>query len=269
MNKKYLGRTSLLATFVGLVALAGTSAHAQEVVTAEVQSSAQPATYTQEAATNPVATIAAIEASRPTVTSGLSVDQQQKMTEFMSQHTELNDLNHQIRVMELQAKLETFRLEKVKAEKEMEDVINGVTQESADDGDRANMNAYGASPFQPPMPALVQAPIEPEKPKEPLDGVYITKIYGLDDNLTVTVYFDNAIVNAKAGDVIGKGVKLVEVGKGKATFAHKGKRKEVALTTGFNAFKNAFDQPKKENDQMGGQMPGGMPMMAQPVFGGY
>lgn len=269
MNKKYRVKISLLATLVGMVALAGTSAHAQEAASSELSSESAPLMHSQEVAAGVEAGVGAIEVSRPTVTSGMSTDQQKKMSEFMSQHQEINDLAHQIKVMELQASLEKFRLEKVKAEKEMEDVINGVTDEKSEGPDMAQANPF-APAFQNPMPMMpvAETPKEPEKPKEPLDGVYITKIYGLDDDLGVTVYFDNAIINAKVGDVIGKGIKLVGIGKGKATFAHKGKRKEVSLTTGFNAYQNAFDQPKKEDDK-GGQMQGGMPMMGQPVYGGF
>lgn len=170
--------------------------------------------------------------ARPTATSNLTADQQKMVNGFITRNNEINELSHQEKILELEAKLEKLKLEKAKAEKERDEIINGPKQSEIDQVSQKSLESD-----------------RDVKSTSPLDSIYITKIYGLDSDLKATVYYKGMITQVEAGDQIDDGIHLIKFVKGGAVFAHKKETKRVSLTTGFNAYAKTFEPEDDEDDE--------------------
>lgn len=179
--------------------------------------------------------------ARPTATSNLTADQQKMVNGFISRNNEINELSHQEKILEIEAKLEKLKLEKAKAEKERDEIINGPKQT---DIDQVSQRSFERD--------------NKVDSTSPLDNIYLTKIYGLDSDLKATVYYKGMITQIEAGDQIDDGIHLIKFVKGGAIFAHKKETKRISLTTGFNAYAKTFDSEDDKDDDDAAQNQNGM-----------
>ena len=113
-------------------------------------------------------------------------------------------------------------------------------------------------------PSLQQIP-SPDQDEEkevvnPLDHIFITKVYGLDNNLRVTVYYKGTILQLRAGDEVADGIRMVRVFDNAAIFAKGKETRRVSMTTGKNAISKAFEEERDDED-----MEMQIPSMATPM----
>lgn len=257
MNKGLTMKKTILASLVSVAAMCSAQVFAQTAPEARSeQVVAQPAQAARAPTVTAAPTAAAaptIEASveRPTVTSNLSSEQRKMLMDYVQNNDELNGLAHKERVLDYEAKLSKLELEKLKAEQER-DVLLG--KAIAPPAPSANTGANGAQ-----GQGKSQAHNDEDEEDEinPLDQIFITKVYGLDNNLRVTVYYKGTILQMRAGDVVADGIRMVRVFDNAAIFAKGKETRRVSMTTGENALSKAFED-ERENEE-------DMPSMATPM----
>lgn len=236
MNKGLTMKKTILASLVGVAAicsgqvLAQTAAQAASVAQAPTVSSA------------PVAPATEARVERPTVTSNLSTEQRKMLMDYVQNNEELNNLAHQERVLDYEAKLSKLQLEKLKAEQER-DVLLGkavtpppVAVSNGADNTQVNGQA--------------KADDDEEEEVNPLDQIFITKVYGLDNNLRVTVYYKGTILQLRAGEEVADGIRMVRVFDNAAIFAKGKETRRVSMTTGENALSKAFEDERDDDEEM-------------------
>lgn len=250
MNKGLMMKKTILATLVGIAAVCSSQAFAQEESTTSA-AAAPVAASAPETPSAPVVT--AVE--RPTLTSNLSGEQRKMLMDYIQNNEQLNELAHKERVLDYEAKLSKLELEKLKAEQERDELLG--KNVAPVDADNKEM---------PGKPISQQPDKQSESDKDevnPLDQIFITKVYGLDNNLRVTVYYKGTILNMRAGDVVADGIRLVRVFDNAAIFAKGKETRRVSMTTGKNAMSKAFEAEREEDEPMDNMaipvgFPGGM-----------
>lgn len=250
MNKGLMMKKTILATLVGIAAVCSSQAFAQE----ESKNSAAAAPVAASAPETPSApVVTAVE--RPTLTSNLSGEQRKMLMDYIQNNEQLNELAHKERVLDYEAKLSKLELEKLKAEQERDELLGkNVAPVDAD-----NQQLPGKPISQQPD----KQPVSDKDEVNPLDQIFITKVYGLDNNLRVTVYYKGTILNMRAGDVVADGIRLVRVFDNAAIFAKGKETRRVSMTTGKNAMSKAFEAEREEDEPMDNMaipmgFPGGM-----------
>lgn len=250
MNKGLMMKKTILATLVGIAAVCSSQAFAQE----ESTNSAAAAPVAASAPETPSApVVTAVE--RPTLTSNLSGEQRKMLMDYIQNNEQLNELAHKERVLDYEAKLSKLELEKLKAEQER-DVLLGKNVAPVD---ADNKEQPGNLIRQ----QLDKQPASDKDEVNPLDQIFITKVYGLDNNLRVTVYYKGTIMNMRAGDVVADGIRLVRVFDNAAIFAKGKETRRVSMTTGKNAMSKAFEAEQEDDEPMKNMaipmgFPGGM-----------
>lgn len=250
MNKGLMMKKTILATLVGIATVCSSQVFAQE----ESTNSAAVAPVAASAPKTPSAPVAtAVE--RPTLTSNLSSEQRKMVMDYIQNNEQLNELAHKERVLEYEAKLSKLELDKLKAEQERDELLGkNVAPVGADNKEQ---------PGKPIIQQLDKQPVSDKDEVNPLDQIFITKVYGLDNNLRVTVYYKGTILNMRAGDVVADGIRLVRVFDNAAIFAKGKETRRVSMTTGKNAMAKAFEAERKDDDPMENMaipmgFPGGM-----------
>lgn len=236
MNKGLTMKKTILASLVGVAAICSGQVFAQTAV--QAASTAQAPTVSSA----PVAPVTEARVERPTVTSNLSTEQRKMLMDYVQNNEELNNLAHQERVLDYEAKLSKLQLEKLKAEQER-DVLLGkaVTPPAAavsNSADNAQVNGQA------------KADDDEEEEVNPLDQIFITKVYGLDNNLRVTVYYKGTILQLRAGDEVADGIRMVRVFDNAAIFAKGKETRRVSMTTGENALSKAFEDERDDDEEM-------------------
>jgi len=267
MNKGLMMKKTMLASLIGMATLCSGHVLAQVPASAPVTeqktvvspasataatpvTSATPATPAATAA--PEAPAVSAPAERPTVTSNLSTEQRKMLMDYVQNNEELNDLAHKERVLDYEAKLSKLELEKLKAERERDKLLG------------KDVPAISATEETQKAPSLQQIP-SPDQDEEkevvnPLDHIFITKVYGLDNNLRVTVYYKGTILQLRAGDEVADGIRMVRVFDNAAIFAKGKETRRVSMTTGKNAISKAFEEERDDED-----MEMQIPSMATPM----
>lgn len=236
MNKGLTMKKTILASLVGVAAICSGQVLAQTAV--QAASVAQAPTVSSA----PVAPATEARVERPTVTSNLSTEQRKMLMDYVQNNEELNNLAHQERVLDYEAKLSKLQLEKLKAEQER-DVLLGkaVTPPpvaASNGADNAQVNGQA------------KADDDEEEEINPLDQIFITKVYGLDNNLRVTVYYKGTILQLRAGDEVADGIRMVRVFDNAAIFAKGKETRRVSMTTGENALSKAFEDERDDDEEM-------------------
>ena len=253
MNKGLMMKKTILASLVGVAAMCSTQLFAQTTPNAgasQVAAQAAPVTRAPTVTAAPAApSTPTVQASveRPTVTSNLSSEQRKMLMDYVQNNEELNNLAHKERVLDYEAKLSKLELEKLKAEQERDVLLGKAVTPLAP---TESAVAQGA-------PGKAQAQDDEEEESNPLDHIFITKVYGLDNNLRVTVYYKGTILQLRAGDQVDDGIRMVRVFDNAAIFAKGKETRRVSMTTGENALSKTFEN-ERDNDQE-------MPSMATPM----
>ncbi len=252
MNKGIIMKKSILAALIASTVLMSSGAAMAQVEAGTTAKLAPSAPQVQEV--DPSAVI-----ERPTATSNLSKEQMAMVNDFIDKNKEIVDLSHREKVLGLEAKLAKLELEKAKSAMEKEkianDAISEITMKS-----KAEAEAKEVKPSK--------AELERDGA---LNHVYLTKIYGLDDQLKATVYYKGSIVSLQPGDELPDGIRLVRIVKGGAIFSKGKEVRRVSMTTGYNAYANSFVNKNDEEDDegsTGNQSMGvtqGYPVMASPI----
>ncbi len=254
MNKGLMMKKTILASLIGMATLCSGHVLAQvpDSATATTQKttvstpSVTAATPAAPAVTSaPEAPAVSAPAERPTVTSNLSAEQRKMLMDYVQNNEELNDLAHKERVLDYEAKLSKLELEKLKAERERDELLVKAVP------------AITTADKTTPAPGFQQMPshdAEEEEEANPLDQIFITKVYGLDNNLRVTVYYKGTILQLRAGDEVADGIRMVRVFDNAAIFAKGKETRRVSMTTGKNALSKAFEEERDE-EEMGMEMP--------------
>lgn len=191
--------------------------------------------------------------NKPTVTSSLSSKQVEVIQSYADKNKEIDLLNHRERVLETESKILKLQLDKAKSELEIDMLLNPkkyedpVAQAPAYISTNEGKGGKGKS--------------SSSEPESSLNDIYVTKIYGMDNRLSATVYYKGSILDLNAGDEIDDGIKLVKIVKGGAIFSDGKKTKRVSMTTSYNAYVKSFpkDDDDDDNDGFNPMMP--IPMM--------
>jgi hypothetical protein len=250
MNKGLMMKKTILATLVGIATACSSQVFAQEAST--VAASAVPAIAS--APETPSAPVVSPAVERPTLTSNLSSDQLKLLKDYIQNNEQLNELAHKERVLDYEARLSKLELEKLKAEQERDELLVKVVAPAIAEKKEQSTKSTGEQ-------SASHSGDDDEA--NPLDQVFITKVYGLDNNLRVTVYYKGTILNMRAGDEVADGIRLVRVFDNAAIFAKGKETRRVSMTTGKNAMSKAFDSDRDEQDSMQNMatpigFPGGM-----------
>jgi hypothetical protein len=246
MNKGSMMKKTILATLVGIATACSSQVFAQEASAAPVVASAPEKPSAPEVS-------AAVE--RPTLTSNLSKDQRKLLNDYIQNNEQLNELAHKERVLDYEAKLSKLELEKLKAEQERDELLGKGVVTATTEKKELPIKSTGEH--------LSSHSQDDEDEANPLDQIFITKVYGLDNNLRVTVYYKGTILNMRAGDEVADGIRLMRVFDNAAIFAKGKETRRVSMTTGKNAMSKAFDSDRDEQDPMQNMatpigFPGGM-----------
>ncbi|MDT8925004.1 hypothetical protein RBE51_19635 [Pseudomonas taiwanensis] len=170
------------------------------------------------------------ELAPATLYSKTTPEQQQELQTSEKNSKKLDELNRQRE--QAQAELEILKIKQEKARTQSEiRKLNGekLPSEIQAAAEQATQNAAPGA----------------QKPKSPLEMVYVTQIYGFSGEEVVTVYYNNSIVKVKRGQIVTDGVRMDRVLDNGAVFSYKGKLRTVLLTTEKQAEARSFTEVDK------------------------
>lgn len=187
---------------------------------------------------------------------------------------QMDELNREKELLELQATLAKLQLDKEKTDvdiKKLKGIAVPVAPVQAQESSASNPipSMPGVDAFMAP-PSQAQQPQHKAVKDNPLDRIYVTRVYGVGGVRTVTAYFDNGIFTGVVGDEIVTGLKIAKVTDNGAVFSYNGKTKSVNLTTQGLAYSRSQVKQKEVKSEVSAQRMGAngfMPNMAQEITG--
>ncbi|MHD0644553.1 hypothetical protein ACYPKM_02800 [Pseudomonas aeruginosa] len=179
--------------------------------------------------------------------SPLSVANQEALNANALTAAQGDDLERQLYLLEKQLGIEKVKLDISKTKQDRDKVEKG----EAPVNTTAAQNPMGGAPGMPQYPGMtnmLQASKAPEKAT--LERLYVTRIYGIGDSKSATVYLDNSVMTASVGDSVADGVVLTKIGENGVTFSKDGKSRFVSLSTESQA----YERTNKAADSTGPTM---------------